>query len=199
MSQDGEISWHLLQDGGQTGPFSTEEVRRRVAMGTLPPEAWARSATQAQWLPIARIVALGGTELPPVPRTPFPATRRLPLKPTSLREEVRRLWPSVVTLSFLFGLVWARVLPAVFAPPGFRYVPGPFLVHTLPRALGGAAGVVLLSLMFTASAYVGSILLKKRLPPRQLATIFIAIWILSMLGNVVGAYLRISAGSLPGW
>jgi uncharacterized protein (TIGR00266 family) len=64
--------WYVAVGGQQQGPFSTEEIRSRLASRTLTPDAlvYAHGAT-AEWTPAGQIPALA--EGPTAPPPPVPA------------------------------------------------------------------------------------------------------------------------------
>ena len=73
---------HVARDGQRLGPYSTEEVRARLAAGELRHADMAWHDGLPSWQPLSSLAAAGGTGVPPLPSAPMPVQPYPQVAPT---------------------------------------------------------------------------------------------------------------------
>lgn len=74
MESDGAMQWYYARQGAQSGPVSTEEMRRLISSRAVLPTDLVWRDGMAQWTPLAQV-----SELASGPSIPGPAPMPTPL------------------------------------------------------------------------------------------------------------------------
>jgi hypothetical protein len=71
--------WHLVENGEEVGPYSTEQVRRRLAGGLISPDTLTCRVGDADWTPIGSVAEF----VTPQANAAQPSLRSAPLAPAA--------------------------------------------------------------------------------------------------------------------
>ena len=121
------MSYFILRDGQQYGPYSQADVQRYLRTGDIFPGDLSRTEKMNEWLPVSRV--LGSAAPPPprslvaapvlaggIPATAFvPASGQLPPHPLAVEPLPPRMhWGVLLLLMILtfgfFGWIWSFVI-----------------------------------------------------------------------------------------
>ena len=161
---------HVARNGQQLGQFSVEEVNRKLADGTLSPTDLAWHESAAGWAPLS---SLAGVTMPGTPASPpMPAPPVAPSPAPSIAPPAR-----------------ATPVPSAVAPPPARSNKG--MIASCWILLGFTFVISLIPILGCGSWFL--------VWPVALATLIMAIVILTRGGQVQGTLLIIASVLIVPW